>query len=79
MIRNYPQVEDDDQNMGYRSREMYNIICATCKKETQAPFKPKGDGWPVYCRECLADLFNNTPDQPIKLGKKQLGLGQRII
>jgi len=34
-------------------RMMYKIICADCKKESDIPFKPKGDR-PVYCRECFA-------------------------
>lgn len=33
-------------------RQMYQVICADCKKNTEVPFKP-GDR-PVYCRECFA-------------------------
>lgn len=33
-------------------RQMYQVVCADCKKNTEVPFKP-GDR-PVYCRECFA-------------------------
>ena len=32
-------------------REMFSAICATCGKEAQVPFEPRGDR-PVYCRAC---------------------------
>ncbi|MBN1280291.1 MAG: hypothetical protein JXA00_01435 [Candidatus Thermoplasmatota archaeon] len=32
-------------------REMYDVTCADCGKETQVPFKPDGNR-PVYCRDC---------------------------
>ena len=32
-------------------RQMYQVICADCKKNTEVPFKP-GDR-PVYCKECF--------------------------
>ena len=32
-------------------RQMYDVTCSECKKETQVPFKPDGTR-PVYCREC---------------------------
>lgn len=34
-------------------RQMYTIKCASCGKEDQVPFEPRGDR-PVYCRECFA-------------------------
>ncbi|MBS3164322.1 hypothetical protein J4439_02735 [Candidatus Woesearchaeota archaeon] len=33
-------------------REMHNVTCAECGKETQVPFKPDGTR-PVYCRDCF--------------------------
>jgi CxxC-x17-CxxC domain-containing protein len=33
------------------ARQMYSAICASCGKETQVPFQPRGDR-PVYCSEC---------------------------
>lgn len=33
------------------NREMHDVICSDCKKETQVPFKPTEDR-PVYCRDC---------------------------
>lgn len=37
---------------GQREREMFNVVCAQCGKDTQVPFSPRGDR-PVYCRECF--------------------------
>ncbi|MHA1345999.1 MAG: CxxC-x17-CxxC domain-containing protein [Candidatus Heimdallarchaeaceae archaeon] len=42
--------------MGYRRyddkpREMFDVKCSKCGKDTQVPFKPDGER-PVYCREC---------------------------
>jgi CxxC-x17-CxxC domain-containing protein len=33
-------------------REMFEVQCANCGKQTTVPFQPKGDR-PVYCRECF--------------------------
>lgn len=33
-------------------RQMYQVVCADCQKNTEVPFKP-GDR-PVYCKECFA-------------------------
>jgi len=32
-------------------RQLYNVICASCGKQAQVPFKPTGDR-PVYCKDC---------------------------
>jgi len=32
-------------------RQLYDVKCAKCGKQTQVPFKPSGDR-PVYCRDC---------------------------
>ncbi len=34
-----------------QGRQLYNVKCANCGKQTQVPFKPTGDR-PVYCRDC---------------------------
>ncbi|MBI2872484.1 MAG: zinc-ribbon domain containing protein [Chloroflexi bacterium] len=34
-------------------REMYPVTCAQCGKETQVPFRPRGDR-PVYCSDCFS-------------------------
>jgi len=38
---------------GYNSapRQMFPVKCATCGKDTQVPFQPRGDR-PVYCSDC---------------------------
>jgi CxxC-x17-CxxC domain-containing protein len=39
-------------NGGYSgSRQMYAVTCASCGKDTQVPFEPRGDS-PVYCSDC---------------------------
>ncbi len=40
-------------NSSYNSapRQMYPVKCATCGKDTQVPFQPRGDK-PVYCSDC---------------------------
>ncbi|MBI4565797.1 MAG: zinc-binding protein, partial [Planctomycetes bacterium] len=32
--------------------EMHPAVCAQCGKQTQVPFKPRGDR-PVYCSDCF--------------------------
>jgi len=40
-------------NRSYSSapRQMFPVKCATCGKDTQVPFEPRGDR-PVYCPDC---------------------------
>ena len=40
-------------NRSYSSapRQMYPAKCATCGKDTEVPFQPRGDR-PVYCSDC---------------------------
>ena len=41
-------------NGGYSSRrEMHDVVCAQCGKDTQVPFRPSG-GRPVYCSDCFS-------------------------
>jgi CxxC-x17-CxxC domain-containing protein len=42
-----------NSNSGYSSspRQMFPVKCATCGKDTQVPFEPRGDR-PVYCSDC---------------------------
>ena len=35
-------------------RQLYNVKCAKCGKQTQVAFKPSGDR-PVYCRDCYME------------------------
>lgn len=32
-------------------RQMFPVKCATCGKDTEVPFEPRGDK-PVYCSDC---------------------------
>ena len=38
---------------GGRTREMFDVTCSQCGKETQVPFQPTS-GRPVYCSDCFA-------------------------
>ena len=33
-------------------RETFQAVCAQCGRQTDLPFKPRGDR-PVYCRDCF--------------------------
>ena len=42
-------------NAGPRApREMYEVVCSSCGRETEVPFQPTA-GKPVYCRDCYED------------------------
>lgn len=38
---------------GGRQREMHPATCASCGKQTEVPFLPRGDK-PVYCSDCFS-------------------------
>lgn len=38
---------------GRGPRQMFQVVCADCGKETEVPFEPRGDR-PVYCSDCFA-------------------------
>ena len=40
---------------GYRQRQMYPAVCASCGKDCQVPFEPR-DGRPVYCSDCYTPV-----------------------
>lgn len=35
-------------------REMYQVVCSSCGRETEVPFQPTASK-PVYCRDCYED------------------------
>lgn len=41
-----------DDTFGKRM-ELFDAVCAKCKKNCKVPFRPTGDK-PVYCRECFS-------------------------
>ena len=43
-----------------QGRQLYNVTCADCGKQTQVPFKPTGDR-PVYCRDCYMQKRGGGP------------------
>ena len=47
------QLKKANQSRGNKnySKQLYDVICAKCGKNTQVPFKPV-QGRPVYCRQC---------------------------
>lgn len=38
---------------GGGQREMHDVVCSQCGKDTQVPFRPSGDR-PVYCSDCFS-------------------------
>ena len=38
---------------GGMRREMHPAVCADCGKDTEVPFRPRGDR-PVYCSDCYS-------------------------
>jgi CxxC-x17-CxxC domain-containing protein len=40
---------------GRSERTMTQVTCASCGKETQVPFVPRGDK-PVYCSDCFSTV-----------------------
>src|SRR5690349_14090434 len=40
-------------------RQMTQVICSSCGKETEVPFVPSGDR-PVYCSDCFAQQGGNS-------------------
>lgn len=40
---------------GYRQRQMYPAVCATCGKDCQVPFEPREER-PVYCSDCYTPI-----------------------
>ncbi len=43
-------------------REHHQIVCASCGKEADVPFQPRGDR-PVYCNDCFAKMRTTRPVQ----------------
>ncbi|MBV9277058.1 MAG: zinc-ribbon domain containing protein [Candidatus Eremiobacteraeota bacterium] len=43
------------------TREMHQVVCSECGRETEVPFMPRGDR-PVYCRDC----FQKTRQAPLR-------------
>lgn len=41
-----------------QGRQLYNVKCSNCGKDTQVPFQPTGDR-PVYCRDCYMQKKNS--------------------
>lgn len=42
---------NDTSSYGAPRRQMFPVVCASCGKQTEVPFEPRG-GRPVYCRDC---------------------------
>jgi CxxC-x17-CxxC domain-containing protein len=53
LYRKFAYMYRENKGRGFNRgpREMHEVTCADCGKQTEVPFKPDGDR-PVYCREC---------------------------
>jgi len=45
-----------------RNREMVDVTCSSCGKETQVPFRPTA-GRPVYCSDCFQKQRTDAPSR----------------
>jgi len=50
-------------------RQLYNVKCAACGKDTQVPFKPSGDR-PVYCRDCYLQQRRERTGGDVRRGPR---------
>lgn len=41
------------------SRQMFDVVCAECGKDTKVPFEPR-DSRPVYCSDCYQKVRPTT-------------------
>lgn len=44
---------------GRSDRQMFTVTCASCGKDAQVPFEPRGDR-PVYCSDCFQPQPRST-------------------
>jgi CxxC-x17-CxxC domain-containing protein len=42
-----------------RERQMFPAVCASCGRQTEVPFQPRGDR-PVYCSDCFRSRQPST-------------------
>ncbi len=47
-----PSCRSERKKQRRSTRQMYDVVCDSCGKDTQVPFLPRGDR-PVYCDECF--------------------------
>ena len=50
-------------NFSSGPREMHDVTCSECGKQTQVPFKPDGSR-PVYCSDCYQKHRPARTDRP---------------
>lgn len=44
---------------GGGDRQMHTAVCASCGKDAQVPFQPRGDR-PVYCSDCFTKVRTSS-------------------
>ena len=49
------KAERGDTGFSRGPRQMYPAKCASCGKDTEVPFQPRGDK-PVYCSDCYRQM-----------------------
>lgn len=40
------------KDFGQRPMTMHQVVCSSCRKDCEVPFRPTGDR-PVYCKDCF--------------------------
>src|SRR5689334_11257839 len=65
----YRDSYDDRESYGSRGgysrgeRELHSATCASCGREAQVPFVPRGDA-PVYCSDCFRQQRQSSYSRP---------------
>jgi len=59
---NYSRNRRDGPSRDRREVEMTKVICSSCGKECEVPFKPTSSK-PVYCAECFAKINKAGSDK----------------
>jgi CxxC-x17-CxxC domain-containing protein len=67
--RRNPRKESDNRSRKRREVEMTKVICSSCGKECEVPFKPTSTK-PVYCDECFAKKNKSGADDLSMINEK---------
>jgi len=67
--RNYRSRDSKKRSFGDRDSVMHNVVCDSCGKDCEVPFKPT-KGKPIYCNKCFGNTKENDTDQL----KKEFGI-----
>jgi CxxC-x17-CxxC domain-containing protein len=67
--RRNPRRDSDNRGRKRREVEMTKVICSSCGKECEVPFKPTSTK-PVYCDECFAKKNKSSSNDLSMINEK---------